>query len=130
MSRTSTVRKPESSRHIVRDTVAQAGPLASKMASSARQGSRRSRAWAAPQVERTSQFLQEVAAPKISAALSSAARKIEPAKPRHRRWGWRAGMAGLIAAAGAVTAVLRSHQKPAAEAMADEPEPVQMDQSR
>jgi hypothetical protein len=120
MSRTNGVGKPESARETLRHAVAHARPLATKVAASARHGSRRSRAWAAPQVQRTGQFLEQVAAPKVSAVLSSAARKIEPAEPPHHRWGRRAGVGGFIAVvAGAVTAFL-SRRKPAAEETVDE----------
>jgi hypothetical protein len=116
MSRTNKAGKPGTVGDTIRHALTQAGPLATNTTEAVRQGMTRSRAWAAPQVERTGQFLQHVAAPKVSAALSSAAQKIEPAQPsRRRRWTKRAGAAGLLAAVGAAAAMLRKNVKPAAD---------------
>jgi hypothetical protein len=120
MSRTSRAGKPGTVGDTVRHALDQAGPLATNTTAAVRRGVIRSRAWAAPQVERTGEFLQEVAAPKVSAALSSAAHKIEPARPLRRRWTWRAGAAGLLAAAGAAAAVLRKTGKLAGSETAGE----------
>jgi hypothetical protein len=114
MSRTNSAGKTGAARDTIRHAVAQAGPLASGTTAAVRHGVTRSRAWAAPQVERTGEFMQEVAGPKLSALLSSAAHKIEPAQPRRRRWTRRVGAAGLIAAVSAAAAVLRRNGKSAA----------------
>jgi hypothetical protein len=126
MSRTNKAGKPGTVGDTIRHALTQAGPLATNTTEAVRQGMTRSRAWAAPQVERTGQFLQHVAAPKVSAALSSAAQKIEPAQPSRRRWSKWAG-AGLLAAvgaaataAGAAAAVLRKSGQPAASETAAE----------
>jgi hypothetical protein len=126
MSRTNKAGKPGTVRDTVRQALDQAGPLATNATTAVRHGVIRSRAWAAPQMERTGEFLQEVAAPKVSAALSSAAHKIEPAQPRRSRWMRRAGT-GLLAAigvtataAGAAAAILRKSGKPAASYIPDE----------
>ena len=74
---------------------------------------------AAPQVERTEQVLQDSVAPKVSALLSSAAQRLEPAKPPRRRWRKLAGISTLTAAAGAVAAVVRSRKKPDLTTSAD-----------
>jgi ferric-dicitrate binding protein FerR (iron transport regulator) len=120
MSRTNRAGKPGTAGDTVRHVLDQAGPLATNTTTAVRRGVIRSRAWAAPQVERTGEFLQQVAAPKVSAALSSAAHKIEPAQPRRRRWTWRAGAAGLLAAAGAAVALLRKSGKLTASETAEE----------
>jgi hypothetical protein len=127
MSRTNRAGKPGTVGDSVRHALAQAGPLATNTTTAVRHGVTRSRAWAAPQVERTGEFLQQVAAPKVSAALSSAAHKIEPAQPRRGRWTKRAAAAtaGILAAAGAAAAVLRKNVKPAANETADESNDVQ-----
>jgi len=70
------------------------------------------RAWAAPQVERTGQVLQDSVAPKVSAWLSTAARRLEPAKPPRSRWRKLAGFSVLAAAAGAAAALVRNRKKP------------------
>jgi hypothetical protein len=120
MTRTNRAGKTGAARDTIRRAVAQAGPLAASTTAAVRHGVIRSRAWAAPQVERTGEFMQDVAAPKLSAVLSSAARKIEPVQPRRRRWTRRAGVAGLIAAVSATVAVLRKKGKPAASKTAEE----------
>src|SRR5260221_9258819 len=51
----------------------------------ARRRVRKTRAWAAPQVEHAGQVLQDSVAPKVSALLSAAARRLEPAKPQDRK---------------------------------------------
>jgi ferric-dicitrate binding protein FerR (iron transport regulator) len=121
MSRTSKAGKPGTVGDKVRHALAQAGPLATNTTTAARHGLTRSRAWAAPRVERSSQFLEQVAAPKVSAALSSAAHKIEPAQPpRRRRWTMRAGAAGILAAAGAAAALLHKSGKPTTSEITEE----------
>jgi hypothetical protein len=81
-----------------------AKPLAKSTSEAARRGILRTRAWAAPQVERSGQVLQDTVAPKVSEMLSSAAKRIDPAQPRYRRWQKPVGLATLTAAAGAVAA--------------------------
>ncbi len=103
-------------------------PLARSTGLAARRRVRRTRAWAAPQVERTGQVLQDSVASKVSALLSSAAQRLEPAKPPRRRWRKLAGISMLTAAAGAVAAVVRNRRKPevttpAADADADDVTP-------
>jgi hypothetical protein len=126
MSRINKAGKPGTVGDKVRHALAQAGPLTTNTTTAVRRGMTRSRAWAAPQVKRSSQFLEQVAAPKVSAVLSSAAHKIEPAQPpRRRRWTKRAGAAGFLAAAGAAVAgtaaaVLRKSGKPATSEATEE----------
>lgn len=88
-----------------------ARPLAKNTGQAARRGFLRTRAWAAPQVERSGRVLQDTVAPKVSNVLSSAAKRIDPAQPRGRRWKKPVGLATLTAAGGAVAAFLRSRRK-------------------
>jgi hypothetical protein len=90
---------------------AQVKPLSSSAQAAAGRGLRRARAFAAPQVERAGQALEDRVAPKVSAMLSSAAQRLEPPKPRRRRWRKLAGIS-LLTAAGAVAAVVRNRAKP------------------
>jgi len=111
-----------------RQAAARVKPVATSTGAAARRGVHKTRAWAAPQVERTGQVLQGRVAPKVSAVLSSAARRLEPAKPRLSRWRKLAGVSALTAAASAVAAFVRSRRKAdgttsAAEADADEAAP-------
>jgi len=85
-----------------------AKPLAKSTSQAARRRIFRTRAWAAPQVERSGQVLQDTVAPKVSAMLSSAAKRIDPAQPRSRRWKKPVGVATLTAAGGAIAAFLRN----------------------
>jgi len=96
---------------LLKPAAERAKPLARNTAAATRRQLRRTRAWAAPQVERSGKVLQDKVAPKVSAALSSAAKKLDPSKPRHRRWRKPAGMATLTAAGGAAAAFLRSKMK-------------------
>src|SRR6266852_466058 len=109
----------------LKPVAAQVKPLARSTRTAARRRVHSTRAWAAPQVERTGQVLQDSVAPKVSALLSSAAQRLEPAKPRRRRWRKLAGISMLAAAATVVAALARSRRKPdvttsPAEADADE----------
>src|SRR5215470_299516 len=96
----------------VKPAAAQIKPLAQSTGAAAIRGVRTTRAWAAPRVERTGQVLQHDVAPKVSAWLSTAARRLEPAKPRRARWRKLAGISALTAAAGAAVAFARNRMKP------------------
>lgn len=110
----------------VRQAAAQVMPVAARMKPLARSSGlaarrrvHRTRAWAAPQVERTGQVLQDSVAPKVSALLSSAAQRLEPAKPPRRRWRKLVGISVITAAATAISAVVRSRKKPDLATSAD-----------
>jgi hypothetical protein len=96
----------------VKPVAAQLKPLARSTGAGARRRVHNTRAWAAPQVEHAGQVLQDSVAPKVSALLSAAARRLEPAKPRRGRWRKLAGVSMLAAAAGVVAAVVRNRRKP------------------
>ncbi len=100
----------------VTPAAAELKPLARSTGAAARRRVHKTRAWAAPQVEHAGQVLQDSVAPKVSALLSAAARRLEPAKPPRRRWRKLAGIsmlaAAAAAAAGAVAAVVRNRKKP------------------
>jgi hypothetical protein len=103
-----------------RQAAAQVQPLAGSTGAAARRRVHKTRAWAAPQVERTAQVLQDSVAPKVSALLTSAARRLEPARPRRRPWRKLAGIAVLTAAAGAAAALVLNRRKPAVTTSAAE----------
>src|SRR6266436_724490 len=116
----------------VKPVAAQMKPLAQTTGAAAIRRVRRTRAWAAPRVERTGQILQDSVAPKVSALLSSAARRLEPPKPRHPRWRKLAGISLITAAASVAAAaaavLVRNRRKPdvttsAAESDADDVAP-------
>src|SRR6266487_5217752 len=112
----------------VKPAAAQVKPHATSTGAAARRRVHQTRAWAAPRVERTGQVLQDSVAPKVSALLFSAARRLEPAKPRHPRWRKLAGVSLLTAAASAAAVLARNRTKPdvttsAAEADADDVAP-------
>jgi hypothetical protein len=79
-------------------TKTQARDKAAAAAAAARQGTYSARIWAAPRLERTGQALEQHVAPRMAAMLSSAARRIDPAPAKRRRWPFVA--AGLMLAAG------------------------------
>jgi len=103
----------------------QVRPLASDARQAAGRGVFRARSWAAPQVERTGQALQDTVAPKVAAALHSSAERLDPGEPPHR--GWRKGAAAisilLAAAAAAVAAMARNRKARAALANGEEAAP-------
>jgi hypothetical protein len=86
-------------------------PLARSAGKAAQRQLRRTRAWAAPQVERTGQVLQDSVAPKVSAALSSAADRIDPGKAPTSRWRVPAILAGIAAALSGAAAFIRSRSQ-------------------
>src|SRR5215472_697923 len=91
----------------------QVKPLAKSTGAAARRSILRSRAWAAPRLERTGKVLEETIAPKVSSALSAAADRIDPAKPRRSgRWKLPVGlMAAAAAACSAAAAVFKNRAK-------------------
>jgi hypothetical protein len=95
----------------LKPVAAQVRPLASSAGATAKRGARRTRTWAAPQVERAGQVLEHSVAPKVSALLSSAARRLDPGKPRHARWRTPAGLATVTATACAAAAYIRHRGK-------------------
>ena len=103
--------------------VAQVKPLAYDTKAAASRGLRKARSWAAPQVDRTGQVLQDTVAPKVAAALHASAMRLDPEKPK--RYGWRiaAGISAALLLAGAIVAGLRKRTSPAATAPAEEEEP-------
>lgn len=79
---------------------AQVGPLASGAKAAATRGVNNARAWAAPRLESSGQMLESQVAPKVSAMMSSAAKRVDPNKGKRRRWPLAlAGIAALAAAA-------------------------------
>jgi hypothetical protein len=70
---------------VARRMAARVRPLVRNTRAAAARRVHWTRAWAAPQVERTGHVLQDSVAPRVSVLLSSVARRIEPAKPSRRR---------------------------------------------
>jgi hypothetical protein len=102
----------------------QAGPATKKAAMTARQGADgaanwakprvgRARAWMAVRAARGSMSVQESLAPRVSSMLATAARKLDPPRPKTRRWPRVfAGTALLAAGAAAATAMaIRNRQR-------------------
>jgi hypothetical protein len=85
----------------------QVKPIAQSTGDAARRTILRTRAWAAPQLERTGHALQDNVAPKMSAMLSSAAQRIDPAKkPKTGQWRLPVGIAAALAAAASAAAAI------------------------
>jgi hypothetical protein len=100
---------------VTAQVAAQVKPVARSAGAATRRGVYRTRVWAAPQVERSGQVLNDTVAPKVSALLSAAAQRIEPTKPQRRRWPRVIAFSLLAAAASAAAAaVLRGRMKSAA----------------
>lgn len=94
-----------------RQAAARLKPVAHSTRAVAQHGVRTTRAWAAPQLEHTGHLVQDRIAPKISAMLSSAAQRIEPGKPRSRRWRKLAGASMVTAAASAVAGTVLNRRR-------------------
>lgn len=101
---------------------AQVKPLAADTKVAASRGVRKARKWAAPQVERTGQVLQDTVTPKVAAALAEAARRLDPDKPKGGRWRKVAGISvALAAVAGAAAAaLLRSRMSSSTQGTSDD----------
>jgi hypothetical protein len=95
----------------VKPVAAHAKPLAANTAAATRRRVLRARAWAAPQIERTGQALEDSVAPKVSALLSLAARRVEPPRQRRRRGRALVAVSILMVAAGAVAILARNRRK-------------------
>ena len=108
--------------------VAQVKPLASDTKDAAARGLLKARTWAAPQVEHTGQVLQDSVAPKVAAALTLTAQRLEPDKAApHGRWRKVAAVSALLAVAAAIVIALRNRiaAGTTAEANEDEPAPAE-----
>jgi len=104
----------------MKPAAAQVKTVAGSAGTAARRRLYKTRVWAAPQVDRTGQVLQDRVAPKVSAVLSAAARRLEPAEPKRRPWRKLAVGSVLTTVASAVAAVVLSRRQPAAATPADE----------
>lgn len=94
-----------------RQAAARLKPVARGASAVTSHGVRTTRAWAAPQLDRTGRLVQDRIAPKISSLLSSAAQRIDPGKPRHRRWRKVAGASMVTTAAGAVAGAVLNRRR-------------------
>jgi hypothetical protein len=105
----------------LKPVAAQMKPLAKSTGEAARRQWFRTRAWAAPRVEHTGKVLQDTVAPKVSDMLSSAAERIDPAKPKRGRWRLPVGIAAAMAAAASgAAAVIRKRSKTQTDATAED----------
>ncbi len=123
MKRIDEVPMAASARDRALQAAARMKPLAGGTRAAAKRGVHSTRAWAAPQVERTGQVLQHSVAPKVAALLSSAAERLEPAKPQRKRWPRLAAISVLTAAAGVVAALARNRRKPDVTTQAEDATP-------
>jgi hypothetical protein len=100
----------------------QAGPTTQRFAMTAKQGAGSTAEWAKPHVDRAriwmavqatngSTSVQETLAPKLSSMLSSAALKLDPPKPRSRRWPKILAGISLLGAGGAAAAAVAMRSK-------------------
>jgi hypothetical protein len=99
---------------VAAQVAAQVKPVARSAGAATRRSVYRTRVWAAPQLERSGQVLEDTVAPKVSAVLSAAAQRIEPVKAQRSRWPKVVGLSILAAAASAAAAaaVLRRRAQP------------------
>ena len=116
MARTTKARQALASQVASRLTTigAQMKPFSRNTRAAAARGVHATRTWGAPRLERTGQVLQDSVAPKVASALSAAAQRLDPGKPRHARWHRPAGIATVTAAASAAAAVVLRRRRPRA----------------
>jgi hypothetical protein len=102
---------------------AQLAPLAANAQVAARQGIYGARVWTAPRLDLMAQALQEQWAPRIAAALSAYARRIEPipAKPPRRRWPAVVGGVVLIAGGATAAVIIMNRRNPVPATETGEP---------
>ncbi len=95
-----------------RQAATQVAPLAKSAQETAARNLLEARAWAAPRVEATGVAVEERVAPRVSAAMVTAARRLDPPKAqRRRRWPFIvAGIVVLGAGCAAAAQILRSKQ--------------------
>jgi hypothetical protein len=108
-----------------RQAAASLKPVARGGSAAAKRSVRATRAWAAPQLERTGRFVEDHAGPKISALLYSASQRVEPGKPNLRRWRKVAGVSMVTAAASALAGAVLSRRRQNGTAPEDEPDGAQ-----
>ena len=114
------VQRARQAAEAAKPVAAQVKPLANDAKEAASRGVTAARTWAAPQVERTGQVLQDTVAPMVAGALHTSAQKLDPGEPPHR--GWRKGAAAisiLLAAAAAAVAALAARKRKAESAAAN-----------
>ena len=114
------VQRARQAAEAAKPVAAQVKPFADDARQAASRGVYRARSWAAPQVERTGQVLQDTVAPKVADALHTSAQKLDPGQPPHR--GWRKGAAAisiLLAAAATAVAALAARKRKAESAAAN-----------
>jgi hypothetical protein len=114
------VQRARQAAEAAKPVAAQVKPLANDAKEAAGRSVYAARSWAAPQVERTGQVLQDTVAPKVADALHASAQKLDPGQPPHR--GWRKGAAAisiLLAAAAAAVATLAARKRKAESAAAN-----------
>jgi hypothetical protein len=90
------------------------------VAPAASRGVRRVRAWAAPQVERTGHVIQDTVAPKVAATLQSSARRLDPGKPKRGGWRKPAAAISVLLAAAASAAAAALRKRSGSSTPADE----------
>jgi hypothetical protein len=96
--------KATKARRQASDAASRVAPIAASARVTARQGMRSARNWTAPRLDRTGQVLEKRVAPRISAMLGAAARKVEPQRKRRV---WPFLTAGFVTAAAAAGAAIR-----------------------
>jgi hypothetical protein len=114
------VQRARQAAEAAKPVAAQVKPLANDAKEAASRGVIAARTWAAPQVERTGQVLQDTVAPKVADVLHASAQKLDPGQPPHR--GWRKGAAVisiLLAAAATAVAAMAARKRKAESAAAN-----------
>ena len=99
----------------------QVAPLARSAQEKAGRGLLEARAWTAPRVEAGGVAVQERLAPAVTAAMVTAARRIDPPKAKRRRWPLIVAGVVVVGAGCAVAAQVLRSRRNAASMAASEP---------
>lgn len=92
------------------NTAAQFTPFAESARMTATQGAYQARQWAAPRLDQAGHAIQERIAPGVAGMLSTAARRLEPARSHKRRWPMLAGGIAVLAAVCGAAAFMLSRR--------------------
>jgi hypothetical protein len=105
-----------------RERAARAKPATDKLAAAARERARpmaaQARTWTAERLDKSSAAVQETLAPRLSRSLTSAARKVRPAKPRPSLIGKLLRAAGLIGVLGIAATAIAMRNRMSGSALA------------
>jgi hypothetical protein len=98
-------RMQEQAQHGVSYAADRIGPASQHAREVAEESLLDAREWSAPQLERVAKYVESDLGPRVSAFLSSTARRVEPVRTSHRSRNVALAMMGLVSLVGAVCVI-------------------------